>query len=291
MKWLKGFIGILILTLGHVQWVSAKSAIVFVHGRGAESFENIIDYWSPDMIQSVTDQYRIPSLVLRYDSRQHMTRAAITFAQQVTRFLEEQKTVRPDGSVEEIDSLFLVSHSFGGIVGRWVLSNPQLDPNFALVASKVKRVYAIACPCAGSKVADVGHSLRGYTLSRWVLQLMGEDTDSAWNLRTDAMAYWNEYFLKGTEGRPALPVDFYSISGTESTNDWWHLKDYKLALVEWLVGFEEQNDGIVSVRSSESAGQPYKRTDANHFHNARNDFRPLGKLIMKDIKKYISETY
>ncbi len=290
MKWLKGFLGLMILTLGCSHLVSAKTAIVFVHGRGAEENDNIVDYWSDEMIQVVTDQYRIPSLVLRYDGREHMTRAAEAVGKQIARYLEEQKTQLPDGTFEEVDNLIVVSHSFGGVVLRWMLSNPGLDPNFDLVTQKIKRIYAIACPCAGSKVADVGHSLRGYSLTRWVLELIGEDTDSAWNLRTDAMAYWNEYFLKGTEGRPALPAKFYSISGTESSNDWWHWKDYKLALVEWLVGFEDKNDGIVGVKSSESAGEVYLRTEANHFHNSRNDYRPLGKLIMKDVKKFISES-
>ncbi|MEO7919115.1 MAG: hypothetical protein ABIT01_06600, partial [Thermoanaerobaculia bacterium] len=249
--------------------------VVFIHGKGGSDLADASvarAYWTEDMIRVTTKGNTIPSLVCHYDGTQYMWVAGGVVAGQITTWV----------NANAITELVIETHSFGGVVIRWILSNPTYDSRYQPIISKIRWVNSIAPPNKGSEAANLAGTLSGTWLTGWLVDLVGQKNDSTTNCTTSSMSYYNQYYLKGTTGRPALPKTVYSIAGTGLWNDFVHSEDYGLATLSGVAGMPGEDDGMVSQYSAQGAGTVWFLTDANHHHNRRNDYRTIGNSLATD---------
>lgn len=254
---------------------SAKTGVVFVHGKGGADLANqgtANAYWGTDMIRATTKGYAIPYLVCHYDGTQYMWTAAGQVAGQITTWM----------NANAIDDIVVETHSFGGVVMRWMLSNPTYDSRYQPIINRIRWVNAIAPPNKGSEAANLAGTLSGSWLTGWLVDLVGQSNASTRNCTTSSMSYYNQYYLKGTSGRPSLPRSYYNIAGTGLWNDFAHAEDYGLATLSGVAGMPGEDDGMVSQYSAQGAGTVWFTTTANHHHNRRNDYRKIGDSLATD---------
>jgi hypothetical protein len=243
------FGGLLIGSLFAVP-AAARTGVALVHGKGAADLANPSVAWSylgTDMIRAVTKNYTVPYVVCRYDGTQYMWVAANQVAQQLYDFILQQ------GITDRV----IHTHSLGGIVVRWIFSNPNYDWRYPTIIQRTRWINSIAAPQLGSEAADLAGTLSGSWLTGWLVDLVGQNTDSTRNCRTDWMAYYNHYYLKGTAGRPALPKSVYWISGWGLWNDDWytfHYEDVGLATLSGIAGLPREDDGMVAEYSAQAVG-------------------------------------
>ena len=253
----------------------AKVGVVFIHGKGGTDLANPTvarDYWGDDMLRTSTKGYTVPLLVCSYDGTQYMWVAAGVVAGQITTWM----------NANAIDQIVIDTHSFGGVVIRWMLSNPTYDARYQPIINRIKWVNSIAPPNAGSEAANMAGTLSGSWLTGWMVSLVGQNNDSTRNCSTSSMSYYNQYYLKGTAGRPALPKTIYTIAGTGLWNDFVHPEDYGLATLSGIAGLPGEDDGMVAQYSAQAAGVVWFTTLANHHHNRRNDYRQIGASLATD---------
>jgi hypothetical protein len=253
----------------------ARSGAVFIHGKGGADLANASvarAYWGEDMLRSSTKNWSVPHLVVHYDGTQFMWVAGNTVAEQIHTWM----------LANGVDDIVVNTHSFGGVVFRWILSNPTWDARYQPVIDRVRWVNTIAGPHKGSEAADLAGTLSGSWLTGWLVDLVGQANDSTSNCRTDWMAYYNQYYLKGTSGRPPLPRTMYTIAGTGLWNDLAHGEDYGLATLSGVAGMPGEDDGMVSEWSAQLVGTQWFRTEANHHHNRRNDYKKIGDSLGSD---------
>ncbi len=254
---------------------AARTGVVFIHGKGAANLaqESVARaYWTADMIRATTKGYAIPSLVCHYDGTQYMWVAAGQVAGQIAAW----------ATANGIDDIVVETHSFGGVVIRWILSNPGYDSRYPDIIRRIRWVNSIAPPNKGSEAADLAGTLSGSWFTGWLVDLFGQDNDSTRNCRTSWMAYYNQYYLYGTSGRPALPKTVYNVAGTGLWNDFAHAEDYGLATLSGIAGLPGEDDGAVAQYSAQAVGTVWFTTPANHHHNRRNDYRKIGDALATD---------
>jgi hypothetical protein len=268
----------LVLGLAVPGAADAKTGVAFVHGKGGTDLANPTvawNYWTTDMIKTTTKGYAIPHVVCSYDGTRAMWDAAGQVAGQLHNFITTQG----------ITDLVIETHSFGGVVIRWILSNPTYDSRYPTIINAVRWVNSIAAPQRGSEAADLAGTLSGSWLTGWLVSLVGQNNASTQNCQTAAMAYYNQYWLKGTAGRPALPKPVYWISGWGLWNDYYyrfHSEDLGLATLSGVAGMPGEDDGMVSEYSAQAVGTAWFRTEANHHHNRRNDYKKIGASLATD---------
>lgn len=256
----------------------AKTGVVLIHGKGGADLANASvarAYWGEDMIRAVTHDYQVPHLIVHYDGTRYMWEAADQVAGQIHQFVTQQG----------ITDLVINTHSFGGVVTRWIFSNPDWDWRYPTIIQRTRWVNTIAAPQKGSEAANLAGTLEGSWMTGWMVDLVGQNTNSTHNLTTGAMTYYNRYWLSGTSGRPALPKTFWWISGWGLWNDYWgsfHSEDIGLATLSGIAGLPGEDDGMVAEYSAEAVGYQWFRTEANHHHNRRNDFRQIGDALGTD---------
>lgn len=253
----------------------AKTGVVFIHGKGGASLADTTvarAYWTDPMIAAVTKNYAIPYLLCHYDGTQYMWVAAGVVAGQITTWM----------TANAIDDIVVETHSFGGVIIRWMLSNPTYDSRYQPIINRIRWVNSIAPPNKGSEAANLAGTLSGSWLTGWMIDLVGQSNDSTRNCTTTSMAYYNQYYLKGTTGRPALPKAVYNIAGTGLWNDFIHSEDTGLATLSGVAGMPGEDDGMVSQYSAQAVGIVWFTTLANHHHNRRNDFRKIGDALATD---------
>ena len=121
--------------------------MALVHGTGNQT-DAYNDYWQSDMVEGVrnglTDRNNL--LVVNCDFDQYMwdDRAAGCLAGQLTSFIQNR----------HIDRLIVITHSNGGNVMRWILSNPTWDARYPDIIQHIVKVDAIAPSSAGTPLAD-----------------------------------------------------------------------------------------------------------------------------------------
>jgi pimeloyl-ACP methyl ester carboxylesterase len=255
--------------------VHAKTGVVFIHGKGGSNLAQASvarAYWGEDMIRATTKGFTIPYLICAYDGTQYMWVAGGTVAGQITSWM----------NANAIDDIVVETHSFGGVVIRWILSNPTYDSRYQPIINRIRWVNSIAPPNKGSEAANLAGTLSGSWLTGWITDLVGQSNDATLNCTTSSMSYYNQYYLKGTSGRPALPKTVYNIAGTGLWNDFVHTEDYGLATLSGVVGMPGEDDGMVSQYSAQAVGVVWFTTLANHHHNRRNDYKKMGDSLATD---------
>jgi hypothetical protein len=256
----------------------AATGVAFVHGKGGPELANATvawNYWTTDMIRTATKGYTIPYVVCHYDGTRVMWEAGDVVVDQIHAFITSRG----------INDLVIDTHSFGGVVTRWIVSNPDRNPKYRAVVNAIRWVNTIAAPHGGSEAADLAGTLSGSWLTGWLVDLVGQNNASTRNCRTADMAYYNRYWLNGTAGRPPLAKTFYWVSGWGLWNDYWgkfHSEDFGLATLSGIVGLPGEDDGMVAEWSAQLVGRPWFRTEANHHHNRRNDYKPIGASLATD---------
>ncbi|MBV8517044.1 MAG: hypothetical protein JO197_06515 [Acidobacteria bacterium] len=255
--------------------LSAKTGVVFIHGKGGADLAQAAvarAYWGDDMLRASTKGFTIPYLVCSYDGTQIMWVAAGQVAGEIYTWM----------NANAIDDIVVETHSFGGVVIRWILSNPTYDSRYQPIINRIRWVNSIAPPNKGSEAANLAGTLSGSWLTGWMIDLVGQNNDSTRNCTTSSMAYYNQYYLKGTAGRPALPKTIYNIAGTGLWNDFAHSEDYGLATLSGIAGMPGEDDGMVSQYSAQAVGVVWFTTTANHHHNRRNDYQKIGNSLATD---------
>ncbi|MGA7298223.1 MAG: hypothetical protein WBW92_12020 [Rhodanobacteraceae bacterium] len=229
----------------------ATTGVAFVHGTGHQT-DAYHDYWQSSMIESVRGGLSDPSnlLVVNCDFEQYMwdSRASGCLATQLYNFITSHN----------IDDLVVITHSNGGNVMRWIMSNPTLDSRFPVIISKIRWVNAIAASSAGTPLADAVTA--GNVFETSLGWLLGYKSNAVRQQQVSWMAYYNQNYLLGTSGRPALPKGFWDIVGTDVQTAVWDPDSYcggytlNVGLEITQAWLNSCSDGFIECSSASAAG-------------------------------------
>ncbi len=229
----------------------ATTGVAFVHGTGHQT-DAYNDYWKPDMVDSVRQGLPNPAnfVVINCDFEQYMWKAeaAGCLATQLYDFITSKG----------IDDLVVITHSNGGNVMRWILSNPTWDSRYPTIIDSIRWVNALAPSSLGTPLADA--VISGTVFEKAVGWLLGYASDAVRMQQTSWMAYYNAYWLYGTSGRPALPVGFWDVVGTDVETAVWDPDSYcggytlNLGLEVTQAWLDSCSDGFLECTSQAGAG-------------------------------------
>ncbi|GHB93670.1 hypothetical protein [Thermomonas carbonis] len=229
----------------------ANTGVAFVHGTGSQT-NAYNDYWQPKMVNNVRNGLVNPAnyVVINCDFNQYMwdSRAAGCLAGQLTSFI----------NAKGITKLIVITHSNGGNVVRWIMSNPTYDSRYPNIINKIVRVNALAPSSAGTPLADA--VTNGNVFETSLGWLLGYKSDAVRMQQVSWMASYNANNLYGTSGRPALPKLFRSVVGTDVDSAIWDSDSYCAGYAE-NVGLETTqwwlnscSDGFLNCSSQSAAG-------------------------------------
>lgn len=229
----------------------ANTGVAFVHGTGSQT-DAYNDYWTGEMIQSVIQGLPNSSnyVVINCDFEQYMwtSGAAGCLATQLTSFINSKG----------ITDLVVNTHSNGGNVMRWILSNPTWDSRYPNIISKVRWVNALAPSSLGTPLADAVTA--GNIFEQAVGWLLGYASDAVKMQQESWMAYYNANWLYGTSGRPALPKGFWNVVGTDVETSIFDGDSYcggytlNLGLEVTQAWLDSCSDGFLECTSQAGAG-------------------------------------
>ena len=267
--------------------VHAVTGVAFVHGTGRQT-NALNDYWTADFVDSV--RQGLPNtanyLVVNCDFEQYMwdSRAAGCLATQLHGFITSRN----------ITDLVVITHSNGGNVMRWILSNPTWDSRYPTIISRIRWVNALAPSSAGTPLADA--VISGNIFEGALGWLLGYQNDAVRQQQVSWMAHYNANNLYGTAGRPGLPKGFWNVVGTDVVSGFWSSNAYCGGYTQ-SVGLEfTQNwlascsDGFLNCTSQRAAGSLWfndtQRTSSgrvlNHNQSRRDCFN-LDVILRNDL--------
>lgn len=184
----------------------ADVGLAFVHGTGKQT-NALADYWTTPFVNSV--RKGLPNqanyTVINCDFEQYMwdPEAAGCLAGQLTAFI----------TGKNITSMVVITHSNGGNMLRWILSNPTYDSRYPKIIKTIQWVDALAPSSLGTPLADA--TISGNAFEKSVGWLLGYKSEAVTMQQTSHMAVYNANWLYGTAGRPALPREFWAVVGTD----------------------------------------------------------------------------
>lgn len=185
---------------------AGNTGVAFVHGTGKQTNAGN-DYWSWEFINSVKSGLpnQAMTLVVNCDFDQYMwsAGAAGCLAGQLHPFIVNNN----------ITDLVVQTHSNGGNVMRWIMSNPTQDSRYPAIINAIRWVNALAPSSLGTPLADA--SISGNVFESAVGWLLGYKSDAVRMQQVSWMANYNATMLYGTAGRPALPKRFYNVVGSD----------------------------------------------------------------------------
>lgn len=265
----------------------ANQGIAFIHGTGAQT-DAYNDYWTGSFVNSVRQGLSNQNnyTVINCDFNQFMwdAEASGCLATQLTNFMNDKS----------VTDLILLTHSNGGNVVRWILSNPTLDSRFPNIINNVSKVIALAPSSLGTPLADAVKQGNQFEASLgW---LLGYDTDAVTQQQTSWMAYYNQNHLLGTSGRPSLPTAFKAVVGTDVDSAFWDSDSYcagyqyQVALEVTQNWLDSCSDGFLNCSSQSGAGsvwfndrQRTKGREVLSHQQSRRDCFNLDVIIRNDI--------
>jgi hypothetical protein len=229
----------------------ATTGVAFVHGTGHQT-DALNDYWKPELVDSVRQGLSNPAnltvINCNFEAYMWTSAAAGCLADQLYSFI----------TARGIDDLVVITHSNGGNVMRWILSNPTWDGRYPTIIESIRWVNALAPSSLGTPLADA--VTNGTVFETSLGWLLGYDNDAVRMQQESWMAYYNDNWLYGTSGRPSLPVGFWSVVGTDVETAVWDPDSYcggyhlNLGLEitqEWL---DSCSDGFLDCSSQAGAG-------------------------------------
>ncbi len=229
----------------------ANTGVAFVHGTGNQT-DALNDYWKSAFVDSV--RQGLPNsnnyVVINCEFEEYMwtDAAAGCLASQLDNFI----------AAKGITDLVVITHSNGGNVMRWIMSNPTWDSRYPNIISKIRWVNALAPSSKGTPLADA--VMNGTVFEAALGWLLGYDNDAVAMQQVSWMEYYNNNWLYGTSGRPSLPKGFWNIVGTDVETNIFDPDSYcggydlNLGLEitqEWLAGW---SDGFLDCTSQAGAG-------------------------------------
>jgi len=231
--------------------VMATTGVAFVHGTGHQT-DALNDYWTTEMVNSIrqglsnTNNYT----VINCDFEQYMwdNAAAGCLADQLYSFITSKG----------INDLVVITHSNGGNVMRWILSNPTWDWRYPTIINNIRWVNALAPSSLGTPLADA--VMNGNVFEAAVGWLLGYQSDAVRMQQQSWMASYNADYLYGTSGRPALPVGFWDVVGTDVETAIWDGDSYcggytlNLGLEITQAWLDSCSDGFLNCTSQAGAG-------------------------------------
>lgn len=227
------------------------TGVAFVHGTGKQT-NALVDYWTAAMVDSVRAGLKVPTnyTVINCDFEKYMwdPAAAGCLAGQLTTFINNKK----------ITDLMVITHSNGGNVVRWIMSNPTWDSRYPNIISKLRWVDALAPSSLGTPLADA--VFNGTVFESSLGWLLGYKSDAVAMQRTADMVYYNGNWLYGTQGRPALPKEFWAVVGTDVDSSPFDNDSYcggyslnvGLETTQWWL--DDCSDGFLNCTSQGGAG-------------------------------------
>lgn len=251
----KSVLATLLLCLATAPVVSSQAAdvtgVAFVHGTGKQT-DAYNDYWQPTMVNNVRAGLANPAnyVVINCDFDQYMwdSRAAGCLADQLTQFINAKGITR----------LIVITHSNGGNIVRWMLSNPTWDSRYPAIINRIVRVNALAPSSAGTPLADA--VINGNVFETSLGWLLGYKSDAVRQQQVSWMAYYNANYLYGTSGRPSLPRPFRSVVGTDVETAVWDPDSYcggytlNVGLEITQAWLDSCSDGFLNCSSQSAAG-------------------------------------
>ncbi|MEM8772487.1 MAG: hypothetical protein AAGD92_12635 [Pseudomonadota bacterium] len=232
--------------------LAQTTGVALVHGTG-EQDDAYNDYWQSGFVESV--RQGLPNgnnlLVVNCDFTQYMwnSAAAGCLAGQLYNFITSRG----------INDLVVVTHSNGGNVMRWILSNPTWDSRYPTIINNVRWVDAVAASSAGTPLADA--VMQGNVFESALGWLLGYQNDAVRMQQVSWMAYYNSTWLLGTSGRPGLPRGFWNIVGTDVETAVWDGDSYcggyslNVGLEITQAWLNSCSDGFLECSSQNAAGQ------------------------------------
>lgn len=263
--------------------------ITFIHGTNDHREDAEGDYWKTDFIESMARALPNPEnyYVVHCNFSAYMwdDAAAGCVVSQLVHFIKEKK----------ISALVVYTHSNGGNVLRWILSNPTYNANYLFLKNKIKHVVALAPSSGGTPLADtlLNGGLFEMTLS-WILGYTG---DAVKQQRLGDMYIYNQELLFGSEGRPPLPKLFKVIVGSDvfaspfSTSSYCNGYLLNSGLKISKMYLDECADGFLNCSSQTAAGTVWffdkDKLDDNlslSHNQSRHSCFGLERILINDLK-------
>ena len=229
----------------------ANTGLALIHGTGNPD-DAFNDYWTGDFVNSVKRGLPNQNLVLvincNFDKYMWDSQAAGCLAGELSNFISQNN----------ITDLKLVTHSNGGNVVRWILSNPTWDSRYPNIINKVSRVIALAPSSGGTPLADA--VMAGNVFESALGWLLGFKSDAVRQQQVSWMAFYNSNYLLGTSGRPALPTIFEAVVGSDVDSAFWDGDSYcagyqnQVALEVTQNWLDSCSDGFLECSSQSAAG-------------------------------------
>lgn len=251
--------------------------LAFVHGTSSHSpYSAHHSYWTDPMIDGVraglddTSKYEV--IGCNFTKKLTHADAADCLAEQLLDFIED----------EDVTKLVVITHSHGGNMMRFILSNPTRSPSYKKVIDKIDYVIALAPSSLGTPLAD--KVISGTKLEKWLGTKLGYANDAVEQQQTDVMKTLNDTVLKGTLGRPPLPKNFWTVTGTKATLELPYCggssQTWGLWMTRQLIGVGKCSDGFLPCSSQRGAGIPWVddvdftngERELNHNHSRRPCF-------------------
>lgn len=271
--------------LGLATKASANLGVAFVHGTGNQS-DAYNDYWTGSFINSVMsgNGNRYVVINCNFDKFMWDPAAAGCLAGQLSSFIQNQG----------ITNLYVITHSNGGNVMRWIMSNPTYDSRYPTIISKIRQVTALAPSSLGTPLADA--VTNGNVFETSLGWLLGYASDAVRQQQVSWMSYYNSSYLYGTSGRPALPKPFKNVVGTDVDSAIWDSDSYcggyqyQVALEVTQNWLDSCSDGFLNCTSQAGAGNLWfydkNRTAGKEplsHHQSRRQCFNLDRLLRDDI--------
>ncbi|MEA5445883.1 hypothetical protein VCB98_08635 [Gammaproteobacteria bacterium AB-CW1] len=229
----------------------ANTGVAFVHGTGSQT-DARNDYWTAAMVDSVASGLDDTArhVVVNCDFEQYMwdEAAAGCLAGQLYDFIH----------AHDIDDLVVITHSNGGNVMRWILSNPTWDGRYPDIIEATRWVNALAPSSLGTPLANA--VMEGNVFESSLGWLLGYQNDAVRMQQTHWMAHYNQNWLLGTDGRPSLPRGFWSVVGSNvrvavwSGNSYCGGYHYNVGLAVTQAWLDSCADGFLECDSQSGAG-------------------------------------
>lgn len=241
----------------------ANKGVALVHGTGHQT-NAASDYWTWDMVNSI--RQGLPNqanyVVINCDFTQYMwtAGAAGCLAAQLHNFITSRG----------ITDLVVITHSNGGNVMRWILSNPTWDSRYPTIIQRTRWVNALAPSSAGTPLADA--VMNGNVFEASLGWLLGYQNDAVRQQQVSWMAHYNANNLFGTSGRPNLPKGFWNVVGTNVRSAVWSGNSYcggyfeNVGLTITQAWLNSCSDGFLNCSSQNAAGRLWFY-DVNRMQN------------------------
>ncbi len=246
----------IVVSLFYLSQVSAVTGLALVHGTGHQT-DAAADYWQWGMVNSIAAGLPNSSnyVVINCDFEQYMweSTAAGCLADQLTTFIDSKG----------ITDMVVITHSNGGNVIRWIMSNPTWDARYPKIINTISWVNALAPSSKGTPLANA--VMQGNVFESALGWLMGYKSNAVKMQQTSWMDYYNGSWLNGSSGRPSLPKGFWAVVGTDVETAVWDADSYcggyhlnvGLEITQnWL---DSCSDGFLDCSSQEGAGNVWFR--------------------------------